>query len=79
MTQSYNLMEFHRICGTFPADYVGLCSVLGLISKSQVIRFKQDVEVKNTHQNDIIVTLEESLPLSRDDHIKVGHKNHGTM
>ena len=42
-----------------------------MFSKTTLTRYQQPIEVKNTHQHDIKIQLEEQLPRSEDEKIKV--------
>ncbi|XP_067950246.1 protein F37C4.5-like [Watersipora subatra] len=43
----------------------------GMLSKSKINEYKQVIEVKNTHQHDVTLHLEEQLPRSTNQKIKV--------
>ena len=53
-----------------------LIALVGVVSKSKVNRYKQVIEVKNTHQHDIKIQVEDQLPRSGDQKIKVGYFSH---
>lgn len=43
----------------------------GFLSKTKTMNYKQVIEVKNTHSHDIKIQVEDQLPRSNDDKIKV--------
>lgn len=44
---------------------------VGYWSKTIVTRYQQPIEVKNTHQHEVKIQVEEQLPRSENDKIKV--------
>ena len=63
MIHVYVMLCIHLQCLSF--------ILAGMFTKSKINRYKQVIEVKNTHKHTIRIQVEDQLPRSEDQKIKV--------